>query len=138
MRHPDRLRHLFAFGANTDPSGLYADFDQTPVFGGFIRRSRTEYRALSPTPDGYDAFVAQISHMWQSEPHWTAADLGRIAVPTTIADGDHDEAIRQDHDRFMAASIPHSRLAILPDASHFAMLQAPAEFDAAVLQAIGG
>ena len=138
MRHPDRLRHLFAFGANADPSGLHTNFDRTAVFGGFIRRSRTEYRALSPTPSDYDGFVAQISHMWQSEPHWTAADLARIAVPTTIADGDHDEAIRQDHDRYLAASIPRARLVILPDASHFAMLQAPSEFDAAVLRAIDG
>lgn len=69
MHHPDRLRHLFAFGANVDPSGLHADFDRTPVFGGFIRRTRAEYCALSPTPGQYDVFVSQIGHMWQTEPH---------------------------------------------------------------------
>ena len=36
------------------------------------------------------------------------------------------------------AGIPHARLVILPRASHFAMLQAPDAFDAAVLRAIGG
>ncbi len=138
MHHPDRLRHLFAFGANADSSGLHVDFDRTPVFGGFIRRTHAEYRALSPTPGQYDVFVSQIGHMWQTGPHWTASQLGTVTVPTTIADGDHDEAIRLNHDRFMATSIPHARLVILPDASHFAMLQAPAEFDAAVLRAIGG
>lgn len=137
MHDPARLDHLFAFGANTDPSGLRKDFDRTPVFGGFIRRSRFDYQALSPTPDQYDGFVSQIGHMWQSEPHWTRANLAAITVPTTIADGEHDEAIRQDHDQFMANSIPGARLVILPGVSHFAMLQAPALFDQAVLDAIG-
>lgn len=137
MHDPARIDHLFAFGANADPSGLRKDFDRTAVFGGFIRRSRDEYRALSPTPDQYDGFVRQIADMWQTEPHWTRADLAAITVPTTIADGDHDEAILQAHDRFMAQAIPAARLVILPGVSHFAMLQAPARFDVAVLDAIG-
>jgi pimeloyl-ACP methyl ester carboxylesterase len=33
----------------------------------------------------------------------------------------------------MAETIPGARLAILPNVSHFAMLQNPQEFDAAVL-----
>lgn len=136
MHDPSRIDHLFAFGANTDPSGLRKNFDRTPVFGGFIRRTRTEYQALSPTPDQYDLFVRQIGHMWQSEPHWTRADLGTITTPTTVADGDHDEAIRQEHDRFMAAAIPGAKLVILPGVSHFAMLQAPDLFNQAVLDAI--
>ena len=136
MHDPDRIDHLFAFGANTDPSGLIKGFDKSPVFGAFIRRTRSEYQALSPTPDQYDLFVRQIGHMWQSEPHWTRADLAAIIVPTTIADGDHDEAIRQAHDRFMAGAISGAKLVILPDVSHFAMLQAPDLFDQAVLSAL--
>lgn len=136
MHDPNRVDRLFAFGANTDPSGLRRNFDRTPVFGGFIARTRAEYQALSPTPDQYDPFVRQISHMWQSEPHWTRSDLATITIPTTIADGDHDEAIRQAHDRFMATAIPGAKLVILPEVSHFAMLQAPGPFNQAVLEAI--
>lgn len=136
MHHPQRLKHLFAFGANTDPSGMREDVGQSPVFMAFNDRTAREYRKLSPTPGQYDAFLAQIMHMWETQPHWTDADLARISVPVTVADGAHDEAIKQAHDRYMARAIPNARLVILDDASHFAMLQRPAAFNAAVLKAL--
>jgi pimeloyl-ACP methyl ester carboxylesterase len=37
------------------------------------------------------------------------------------------------HNRYLAATIPNARLVILPNDSHFAMLQNPAEFNGAVL-----
>src|ERR1700733_6912714 len=74
MKHPERLTKLFAFAANSDPSGV-ADIGQSPVFNGFIARAETEYGRLSPTPDGYKSFLAQIEKMWESQPKWTAAEL---------------------------------------------------------------
>jgi pimeloyl-ACP methyl ester carboxylesterase len=136
MKHPDRLNRLFAFGANTDPSGLIKDFDKTPVFRAFIKRTGNEYRRLSKTPNQYDAFVAQIGKMWETQPHFTEAQLKSISVPTTIADGKYDEGIQQSHDIYIANTIPHAKLVILPNVSHFAMLQAPSKFNAAVLFAL--
>lgn len=42
MHHPERLRRLFAYGANSDPSGL-KDIDKSPNFQAFIKRARGEY-----------------------------------------------------------------------------------------------
>ena len=50
-----------------------------------------------------------------------------------IADGDHDEAITRAHTEHLAATIPGAGLLILPNASHFAFLQDPALFNAALL-----
>jgi pimeloyl-ACP methyl ester carboxylesterase len=136
INHPDRLNRLFAFGANTDPSGLIKDFDKTPVFSAFMKRSGDEYRRLSKTPNQYDAFVEQIGHMWDTQPHFTDAQLRGITVRTTIADGQYDEGIQQSHDVYMAKTIPHAKLVILPNVSHFAMLQNPPRFNAAVLEAL--
>ncbi len=138
IHHPERLKRLFAFGANTDPSGLTSNFDKTSVFGGFIKRSGLEYAQLSETPDQYAAFVKQISQMWATQPHFTDEQLRSIRTPTTIADGQYDEAIKLSHDRYMARTIPHAKLVILPDVSHFAMLQNPAVLNAAVLTALKG
>jgi pimeloyl-ACP methyl ester carboxylesterase len=138
IHHPDRLNRLFAFGANTDPSGLKSNFDKTPVFGGFIKRSSFEYAELSPTPGQYDAFVKQIGQMWSTQPHFTDEQLRMISTPTTIADGQYDEAIKLSHDRYMARMIPEAKLVILPNVSHFAMLQDPTEFNEAVLAALTG
>jgi pimeloyl-ACP methyl ester carboxylesterase len=132
MHHPERLSKLFAFAANSDPSAV-KDVEHDPVFGAFIARARTEYEKLSPTPKEYDAFLKQITKMWDSEPHWTAADLAAIKVPTWIVDADHDEAIKRDNTLFMADNIPGSGLLIQPEVSHFSFLQDPQQFNADAL-----
>jgi len=132
MHHPERVTKLFAFAANSDPSGV-ADIAHSPVFNAFIARAEKEYEQLSPTPHDYQAFLAQITKMWETQPHWTAADLHRITVPTWIVDADHDEAIKRENTEFMAANIPDAGLLIQPEVSHFSFLQDPEQFTTDVL-----
>ena len=132
MRHPTRISKLFAFAANSDPSGV-KDVSQSPVFTAYIARAEKEYEALSATPKEYAAFVEQISHMWASQPHWTAADLAKITTPTWIVDGDHDEAIQRENTLFMADHIPNAGLLIQPQVSHFSFIQDPEQFTSDVL-----
>jgi pimeloyl-ACP methyl ester carboxylesterase len=136
LRHRDRVGRVFAFGANTNLAGLNFNVEQNPNFAAFVKRAADDYRRLSPTPTEFDAFNAQISHMWDSQPNWTDAQLKTITTPIEIADGDHDEGIRLDHTVYMARTIPHAGLLILPNASHFAFLQDPALFNAAMLEFI--
>jgi pimeloyl-ACP methyl ester carboxylesterase len=132
MHHPERLRRLFAYGANSDPSGL-KDIEKSPNFSAFIKRARGEYAKLSHTPGDYDAFLTQIQAMWAQQPNWSQEQLQQIKVPTAIADGAYDEAIKREHTEYLARAIPGAKLVILPDVSHFGMLQNPQEFTAAVL-----
>ena len=132
MHHPERVSKLFAFAANSDPSGV-ADIAKSPVFNAFIARAETEYEKLSPTPHQYKIFLAQITKMWETQPNWTAADLSRIMVPTWIVDADHDEAIKRSNTEFMAASIPNAGLLLQPQVSHFSFLQDPEQFTTDVL-----
>jgi pimeloyl-ACP methyl ester carboxylesterase len=132
LHHPERLSKLFAFAANSDPSGV-KDVNQSPVFTAFVARARKEYETLSPTPTQYDAFLAQITKMWETQPNWSAADLAGITVPTWIVDADHDEAIKRENTLFMADHIPGSGLLIQPQVSHFSFLQDPQQFNADVL-----
>jgi pimeloyl-ACP methyl ester carboxylesterase len=132
IHHPERLTGLFAFAANSDPSGV-ADISQSRVFDAYLERAKAEYRSLSPTASDYDAFMAQVIKMWETQPHFTADDLHRIRTPTWIVDADHDEAIKRSNTLFMADQIPGSGLLILPQASHFAFLQDAQQFNADVL-----
>ncbi len=132
MNHPERLRRLFAQAANVTTDGVKPTVMDDPTFAAYITRAGEDYQRLSPTPDEYDAFVDQISHMWESQPNWSDAMLARITVPTAIVLGDHDEAIKRDHTDHMAAVIPGAREIILKDVSHFAMLQDPAGYTAAI------
>jgi pimeloyl-ACP methyl ester carboxylesterase len=132
MSHPERLTKLFAHAANVTVDGVKPDVMNNPTFAAYVTRSGEDYKKLSKTPDQYDAFVKQISHMWETQPNWTKEQLAAIKVPTAIVLGDHDEAIKRDHTEKMAADIPGSKLVILPNASHFAMLQDPEGYTAAV------
>jgi pimeloyl-ACP methyl ester carboxylesterase len=109
IHHPERLEKLFAFAANSDPSGV-KDTAQSPVFSAYIARAEKEYTSLSPTPNQYKAFLKQITGMWASQPHFTTEQLRHITVPTWIVDADHDEAIKRENTQFMAAQIPNAGL----------------------------
>jgi pimeloyl-ACP methyl ester carboxylesterase len=137
IRHPERLSRLFAFAANYTPEGG-KDVSNSPTFNAYIARARQDYMRLSPTPDGFDAFLKAISPMWAVEPRYSKEQLRSITVPTTIFDGDHDEAIKPEHTREMAELIPGARLVIMKDASHFAMWQRPKEFNATVRMFLAG
>jgi pimeloyl-ACP methyl ester carboxylesterase len=132
LRHRDRVGKVFAFGANTNLDGLNFDVEKNPNFAAFVQRAEGEYRRLSPTPGEYDAFHAQIGEMWDHQPNWSDAALRGITTPIWIADGEHDEGIKLAHTIYMAQTIPHAHLLIFPDASHFAFLQDPALFNAAL------
>jgi pimeloyl-ACP methyl ester carboxylesterase len=132
IHYPDRLTRLFAFGANSDPSGV-KDVSKNPTFIAFVARAGSEYRQMSPTPRRYQTFLAGIEKMWATEPHFTDAQLSHINVPTWIVDGDHDEFITRDNTDHMADLIPGAGELILPQVSHFAFLQDPVMFNQALL-----
>jgi pimeloyl-ACP methyl ester carboxylesterase len=132
IHHPERLTKLFAFAANSNPSGV-ADIGRSAIFNAYIMRAAKEYETLSPTPHEYGAFLAQIEKMWATQPNFTAAQLQEIAVPVWIVDADHDEAIKRQNTEFMAAHIPNASLLLQPGVSHFSFMQDPQQFNTDVL-----
>ena len=136
MKHPERLTRLYAHAANVTTDGVDPGVETNKTFGAYIERSGKDYARLSSTPDQYDAFVGQISEMWKTQPNWTKEQLATITAPTAIVLGDHDEAVTRKHTEYMASIIPGAELIILPNTSHFAMLQAPEEYNRSVLEFI--
>ena len=128
IRYPGLVSKVFAFAANTDPSGVVDGVEKNPTFAAYIDRAGGEYARLSATPDKYKDFVAAISKMWETQPTWTANQLKTIKRPVAVVDGDHDEAIKRSHTEQIAATIPDAGLLILPDRSHFSFLQDPDQF----------
>jgi pimeloyl-ACP methyl ester carboxylesterase len=137
LRHKDRVGKVFAFAANTVTSGVVEGVEKNPTFAAYIERAGHEYAEHSTTPNEYDAFVEQISKMWADQPNWTDDQLKAIDTPVLVVDGDHDEAIKRAHTEHIAATIPHAGLLILPNASHFAFLQDPDQFNFAILHFLG-
>jgi len=133
IHNPERLTKLFAFAANSDPSGLKDGADQKAAFSGYFRRVKEEYQKLSPAPDQLKLFSEQFDRMEDTEPHFSDDQLRGIKVPTWIVDGDRDEIIKREDTDHIAALIPSAGELILPNVSHFAHLQDPKQFNEALL-----
>ncbi len=90
--HPDDLLRLAVGGANTDPSAVdWSGFDVDPE--------------------------DPLQRLMLEEPHITKADLRAIRVPTLVIAGEFDAVDRSDTE-FIAGSIPHGHMYIVPDADH--------------------
>jgi pimeloyl-ACP methyl ester carboxylesterase len=132
LTRPDRLSSLFAFGANANTDGLKAGGARTGAFASFSARCPKEYLTLSPHPERWPELRAGLGVMWRTEPNFLKTQLANIRSPVTIADGEYDEIIKPEHTRKIASDIKGSSLVILPNVSHFAMLQNPAQFNQAL------
>lgn len=137
MTVPSRVEGVFFFACNMDPSGTL-EFHPTPVIDRCFSRHAADYAALSATPDDFHPFVEAVGLMMRTEPNYDAADLGLIHVPVAIVLGEHDEFIKPDHAEYLARSIPDAQMIYLHGVSHFAPLQRPAEFNAAVVNFLDG
>jgi pimeloyl-ACP methyl ester carboxylesterase len=90
--------------------------------------------------DSYDGdrFVESIRYVrrYPEELPELAALLPQIATPVTIINGDHDSVVPLANVEFLDQRLPNSRVAII-DSDHFVWEEAPVEYAAAVLSAIG-
>ncbi|WP_296228925.1 alpha/beta fold hydrolase [Ralstonia sp. UBA689] len=132
MQAPERVAGVFFFGCNMDPSGA-RPFQSTPVVDRCFGRHQKDYAALSATPADFQAVVAAVTEMMQTQPNATATELAAIRVPVTIVQSEHDEFIKPEHAQYLARTIPGARFVLLQGVSHFAPLQRPALFNDAML-----
>ncbi|MBX4869384.1 alpha/beta hydrolase [Rhizobium bangladeshense] len=137
MMAPSRVEGVFFFACNMDPSGTL-EFVATPVIDRCFARHAKDYAALSATPDEFNSFVEAVSLMMGTEPNYQADDLGRIRLPVAIVLGENDEFIKAEHAEYLASTIPDAQMIYLPGVSHFAPLQRPAEFNAAIISFLDG
>lgn len=137
INHPERLKRLVAYGANYIPSGVRTDIGESERFNAYIEMASGDYTKLSPTPDGFDAFLANIGNMWATEPNYSAEQLQGITVPTLILDGMEEEAIYSEHALEMAKLIPTADLVLMSGIGHFAMWDKTEEFNHIVLDYLG-
>lgn len=138
MTAPERLNRVVAYGANFDPTGVRLDIGQNAYFNAYIEAASAEYQEISPAPEQWDAFLANISNMWATEPNYTEDELKSITTPFLILDGAKEEAIDLNQTKLMALLIPGAELTIMPDTGHFALFEQPAEFAEITLGFLGG
>lgn len=129
---PSRVAGVFFFACNMDPSGT-KEIEFDPILNRCFSRHVQDYKQLSATPDQFDEFSAAVGLMQQTQPNYSAHDLAQISVPVTIVQSEHDEFIKRAHAEYLAQSIPDAEFIELPEVSHFAPLQRPAQFNRTIL-----
>jgi pimeloyl-ACP methyl ester carboxylesterase len=137
MIAPARVAGVFFFGCNMDPSGTKEIMEPSQVLNRCFGRHAKDYGELSATPDRFEEFTRAVGLMMQTQPNYSAHDLGRIGVPVAIVQSEHDEFIKREHAEYLARIIPNAELVILHGVSHFAPLQRPEQFNAAMLAFVG-
>jgi len=127
-----RVAGVFFFACNMEPSGV-KPFEATPTLDRCFSRHTKDYAQLSATPDDFKDFVEAVSLMQRIQPNYSAQDLAKISVPVVIAQSEQDEFIKREHAEYLARSIPGAEFVVLDGVSHFAPLQRPEQFNAAIL-----
>jgi pimeloyl-ACP methyl ester carboxylesterase len=128
MRHPERVRKLVAISANYDPDGLAVG----PPSAEEVPRTPLRYRLFAPDPAHWPAFYRKVITMWQTQPHYTLSDLGRIQTPTLVMAGEYD-LIKREHTDRLAKAIPGSHESIIAGATHLVPTEKPEIVDSQIL-----
>jgi non-heme chloroperoxidase len=132
--HAERVAGVFFFACNMDPSGVKAEIDESnPLLGRCFGRHAKDYAALSATPGEFQSLVDAVTTMQKTQPNWSAADLAALRLPVAIVEGENEEFIRREHLEYLARTIPGAAYTQLPGVSHFAPIQDPGLFNAAML-----
>lgn len=129
---PERLASHFAHAGNVTLDGIDPSVETNELFGAYVGMMAEDYAAMSPTPDGFDAFLGGVAAMWATEKPGGLEGLNSLTVPTLVVQSEHDEAILTEHSEVIAEAIPDADLLIMKDVSHFASFQAPDAYTQAI------
>ena len=121
LRRPDLVRTLVVGAGVFHRDGWRAGVlnGEAPEFLG------DAYGEVSP--DGrehWPVVVAKSARLHALEPQLDPGDLGRLAMPVLVVAGDDDE-VRFEHLVSMFEALPDGELAILPRATHGALVEKP-------------
>jgi len=95
------------------------------------------YAKVAPRPEDWELHIARTAEMLKVDFDWTE-EIGRIEAPTMLVFADSD-SVMPDHVNELfrlrggglrdpgvdRAQMPGARLAVLPDRTHYDMLEAP-------------
>ncbi|HEV7703090.1 MAG TPA: alpha/beta hydrolase [Gemmatimonadaceae bacterium] len=134
MQQPSRIASVFAFGGSMDLSGVKDVDPSMQILGHVFGRAKSDYARLSPEPAAFDVMRQRVDHMMRTQPNYTAPELAAIRTRVAIVVGKNDEFIKPEHTDYLIRTIPGAQGVVLPNVSHFAMMQRPEEFNRAMLE----
>ena len=124
VRYPEVVRRVVTYSATfaPPPDSLNPEttqYDHPPTAEtANIQFQRESYKRVAPDPSYWPKIYDKVAGIqWKG---FSKEELASIRVPFLILQGDHD-FVRLEHSVETSQLIPHAELAVIPDASHFAL-----------------
>jgi pimeloyl-ACP methyl ester carboxylesterase len=124
VRHPELVRRVVTYSATfaPPPNTLNPEtthYDQPPTADTRdVQFQRESYKKVAPDPNYWPKIYDKVgSIQWKG---FSKEELASIKAPFLIMQGDHD-LVRLEHSVETVKLIPHGELAVIPNASHFAL-----------------
>jgi pimeloyl-ACP methyl ester carboxylesterase len=128
VRYPELVGRVVTYSATfaPPPNTLNPEtthYDQPPTAETRdIEFQRDGYKRVASDPGYWPKIYAKIGNIQWSG--FSKEELASIKAPMLIIQGDHD-FVRLEHSVETVKLIPHAELAVVPDASHFALSSEP-------------
>jgi len=124
VRYPELVRRVVTYSATFAPppdtlNPEITRYDQPPTAETRdIQFQREGYKKVAPDPNYWPKIYEKVgSIQWKG---FSKEELASVRAPFLILQGDHD-FVRLEHSVETVKLIPHAELAVIPDASHFAL-----------------
>jgi pimeloyl-ACP methyl ester carboxylesterase len=124
VRYPQLVGRVVTYSATFAPPPATLNpetthYDQPPTAETRdIQFQREGYKKVAPDPNYWPKIYEKVgSIQWKG---FSKKELASVRVPFLILQGDHD-FVRLKHSVETVKLIPHAELAVIPDASHFAL-----------------
>lgn len=131
IHYPERIKKVVAFGTNAVP-------DSTALFPSVVEEIHNErVHAERMIREGDTSKNWEVEYqrnrMMEFQPHISAEDLHKIAVPVLVMSCDRD-VIKEDHTLWIYKNIPKANLSIFPGEVHGVTRKSPDLFNETVLR----
>ena len=128
IRYPELVRRVVTYSATfaspphtLDPETTRYDHPPTAESRD-IQFQRESYKKVAPDPGYWDKIYDKVGGIqWKG---FSKEELASLKAPILIVQGDHD-FVRLEHSVETVKLIPHAELAVIPNASHFALSSEP-------------
>ena len=123
VRHPELVRRVATYGATFGPAQMAINPKTGPskhpaADSRYVEFERESYEKVAPRPDDWPKIFDKVENIqWRG---FSKDELTSIKVPILIILGDHD-FVRLEHAVETFNVIANAELAVVPDASHFAL-----------------
>lgn len=128
VRYPEFVRRVVTYSATfaPPPNTLNPEtthYDQPPTAETRdIEYQRANYKRVAPDPHYWPKIYDKVGNIqWRG---FSKEELASIKVPMLMIQGDRD-FVRLEHSVETVKLIPYAELAVVPDASHFALSSEP-------------